>query len=396
VFDDPDQATSNTVFILFGGQNTLGDDFAVTLATPLVAGDVAQMGLAIGFSAQDASLVPSNLCGVDQAQFSTIDVNGVRLTSCAGNYDDSANPATNGTLMTVGGIGDDPANPTDPLQQPGDGNPTRIREDELYDLTAFLGPTDTLINVQTLNPSDDDNIFAGHLFVTAPAIVGEGVLLTPETAQNPVGTEHTVTATVVDGVATFTYTGTGGPGVDTIQASFEDSQGETQTSNAVTKEWTEAPGGSKTICSDLKWHHFGKKLVPDVDVFSFEGTEGERVTITLEDDPDAPDAGSRAILALAQAHRLRLVALEKGPLPNQIVATLPATGRYLVGVSQPFKCKHRGHKHHRGCRRFDSFTGGYCLTLESDGGAADTLKATRWVEEHQKVKNRKKAKRWRK
>ena len=55
----------------------------------------------------------------------------------------------------------------------------------------------TAINVFTINPSNDDNIYFGALFLGATtAIVGEGILLTPLTATNPVNTPHTVTATV--------------------------------------------------------------------------------------------------------------------------------------------------------------------------------------------------------
>ncbi len=97
------------------------------------------------------------------------------------------------------------------------------------------------------------------------------ISLSPETGVNPVGTPHTLTATVTkdtpapgtpvsgknveftviagphagtsgvsttddNGVATFTYTGTSA-GTDTIEATFVDESGLTQRSNRVTKEW---------------------------------------------------------------------------------------------------------------------------------------------------------------
>lgn len=97
---------------------------------------------------------------------------------------------------------------------------------------------------------------------------GESIQLTPLSAENPVGTDHTVTArvqagdgnplvgtvvtfTVVsgphagttgadttdsDGKATFTYSGTSA-GADTIEATFVNGNGETVTSNQVTKTW---------------------------------------------------------------------------------------------------------------------------------------------------------------
>ncbi len=92
--------------------------------------------------------------------------------------------------------------------------------------------------------------------------------MAPETATNPIGTNHTVTAQVTtdgspvvgttvsfeivdgpnagttgtnvtdsDGKASFTYTDTGGAGTDHIQASFVDSNETSQTSNIVTKTW---------------------------------------------------------------------------------------------------------------------------------------------------------------
>ena len=97
----------------------------------------------------------------------------------------------------------------------------------------------------------------------------ESATLAPALALNPPGTQHTVTATVIDGVgvpiqgrlvsfvvlsgpnagdfgndttdmngeATFTYTGDGGNGADDIEASFVDGQGQTQFSNIALKFW---------------------------------------------------------------------------------------------------------------------------------------------------------------
>jgi len=270
IFNDPLQDSANTVFLFFGGQATTGDDFAVTLAEPLDPTDTAEMGLAISYGFQGGGPA-TNLCGTGSAQYSEIDVNGVRMTTCAGNFDDAADSGANGNLITVGGIGDDPANPTDPFQRPGDGATPRIVEDELYDLKAFLEADETLVFVETLNPSNDDNIFAGHMYLTTAAIIGEGITLAPTYAINPVGTDHTVTATVVDdagapvpgidvtfdivsgpnsggsgssatdadGMASFTYTGSGGPGIDTIIASFFNEQQVKIESNEALKEWTD-------------------------------------------------------------------------------------------------------------------------------------------------------------
>jgi hypothetical protein len=223
-------------------------------------------------------------------QFSQIDVNGKRLTTSAGGNDDSTckydspqdfgntNKCSNGALITVGGVGDSTANPPNPLATdstcaaPG---PPRC-DDELYNLKPFVHNGDTSINVHTLNPSNDDNIFfTGFQLNSAAACVGHCILLSPTSATDPVGGSHTVTATVRDtnghpipntvvtfkvtagpnagrtgtattnsnGQATFTYTDSGGAGTDSIVATFHDSAGKLFTSNTATKTWTKS--GSK-------------------------------------------------------------------------------------------------------------------------------------------------------
>ncbi len=101
------------------------------------------------------------------------------------------------------------------------------------------------------------------------AVVGEGIVLTPATDTNPVGTPHTVTATVQNsngqpianrqidfsvvsgpnagaagssntngsGQTSFTYIGSGGVGTDRIKACFTNSQNQQVCSTEVTKTW---------------------------------------------------------------------------------------------------------------------------------------------------------------
>ncbi len=259
IFDDPSQTTDNTVVLLFGAQKTTGDDFAIGLANPINKADPnlgLDFSLGISFGYQTGG----------GGQRSLVDVNGVRLTSSAGGQDDGVPITTgNGGLLTVGGLDDSNANPPDP-----NAGPTNPRtDDELYNLLPFVNNGDTTINVHTINPSNDDNIFFAALNLkSAVAIVGEGILLSPTTATNIVGEQHTVTATVQDdqghpivgrlvtftivsgphagsngqdstdanGKATFTYTGTS-VGTDVIVASFVNSDQKVVTSNEVTKEW---------------------------------------------------------------------------------------------------------------------------------------------------------------
>ncbi len=256
IFDDPNQTVTNTVILLFGAQNVAGDTFNIGLANPIDKTDpnlVLDFSLGISYGYQKSG----------GGQRSLVDVNGQRITSSAGGEDDGY--SANGGLITVGGIGDSNANPPDPNAGPSDPR----TDDELYNLIPFVNNGDTSIQVDTINPSNDDSIHFAALFLgSVVAVVGEGIVLSPATATNDVGTQHTVTATVQDddgdpvvgtdvtftivsgphagntqvvptdgnGQATYTYTGTSA-GTDTIEASFIDSAGAPQTSNQVTKTW---------------------------------------------------------------------------------------------------------------------------------------------------------------
>jgi hypothetical protein len=262
IFDDPNQATDNTIVLLFGAQDIAGDTFTLGLDEPIDTSDpnlVLDMSLGISYSYQGMQ------------QYSTVDVNGNRLTTSAGGQDDaSAVITSNGAILTVGGLDDSNTNPPNPLATPTDPR----SDDELYTLIPFVSDGDTAITVHTTNPSNSDNIFFASLFLASTtAVVGEGVLLAPVSATNPVGTHHTVTATVQDdlgnpivgsnvtfevvsgphvgeggtattdtsGEATFTYTGTS-VGTDAIEATMVDRSGNPVTSNQVTKEWYSVGG----------------------------------------------------------------------------------------------------------------------------------------------------------
>jgi hypothetical protein len=156
IWNDPTStSTTNTVNLLFGAQSTTGDQFTLNLGQPFASGDVLDMSIASSFSFQ-----PSG-------QVSIIDVNGQRLTSCAGGHDDGV--AANGALATVGGTGDSNANP-DPNCSGGSGP---LVDDELYSLVPFVPVGSTTIQVNTSNPSNDDDIFYASFFTNIPAGVNE-------------------------------------------------------------------------------------------------------------------------------------------------------------------------------------------------------------------------------
>ncbi len=128
------------------------------------------------------------------------------------------------------------------------------------------------------------NVFNDQIEYAESCAISESIDLTPLTASNKVGTQHTVTAKVHDnqstesgkykpiegievtfniisgphvgltgtdttdsnGEATFTYTGTKA-GTDTLEASFVDSDDNTKKSNQVTKTWVSGGCKAKSI-----------------------------------------------------------------------------------------------------------------------------------------------------
>jgi hypothetical protein len=161
VYSNP-SLPENTIAVLDGSASTGGDTATFILAGPLdktVPGFQATMSLGSGFSFQ-VGAPADHLCG--GVQFSLVDVNSQRMTSCAGNYDDGY--AANGGLITVGGVGDSTDNPADPNTQTG-------TDDELYNLDPFLDQGDTSIEIKSANPSNDDNLFLAVISISAEATV---------------------------------------------------------------------------------------------------------------------------------------------------------------------------------------------------------------------------------
>ena len=149
VYEDPG-LPQGSVALLDGGQKTGGETTVVNFVDPLA--DVtdpdffANMSLAISFSTGDD-------------QHSAIDVNGTRLSTSAGGYDDGG--LFDGGLITAGGIGDSNVNPSDP------NSTNRLLDDELYNLVPFLSTGDTSFSIFSQNDSNDDNIFFMGLNIAA-------------------------------------------------------------------------------------------------------------------------------------------------------------------------------------------------------------------------------------
>ena len=356
VFDDPLQTRDTTVILLFGGQAQGGDTFAITLAEPInpaSAGALADMGLGISFGFQ-----PSG-------QFSIVEVNGHRVSTSAGGQDDGATP--NGGLITVGGLDDSNANPPDPFATDTScNNPSAPRcDDELYSLLPFITANDTGISVFTQNPSGDDNIFFAYFNLSGAAIVGEGIVLSPISASNPVGTEHTVTAKVsnangdpvpsalvtfdvisgpnqgahgtdttdANGEATFTYTDDGGAGTDQIQASFEDSNEDTRTSNTVTKEWTTGEENTPPV-ADPQAVTTPEDTPNKIITLTGSDADGDALTFitpprTQHGTLSAPTAASAAQKSKAK-HKKQKKQKQKKIVPGTIASTLPPKAAAVV------------------------------------------------------------------
>jgi len=161
IFSNP-AYPENSIAILDGGlavsppQQTI-----VGLAKPLdktIPNFSSTLSLGIGFSYPGAD----HACY--SGQTSRVDVNGERLTTCAGGADDGFDG--NGGLFTIGGVGDDLNNPPNPFGAGG-------TDDELYNISGFLNQGDTQIELVTENFSSDDIVFLAIIQITAQVSVGE-------------------------------------------------------------------------------------------------------------------------------------------------------------------------------------------------------------------------------
>jgi len=124
----------------------------------------------------------------------------------------------------------------------------------------------------------------------------------------------------------------------------------------------------KKICSYLG--NDPKPSLLDLDIFKFRGTKGETVTIRIEANPTQAGSGKRVSLILTDKIKgTVLIKLDRGQLPNEIKAKLPATGEYLITVAeQPLIAKG------------ERYRGSYCLTLKASPGTYQTFAPFLWVE----------------
>jgi len=156
--------------ILDGELSTTGDTVEFNFASIPYTGGAFLVSLASSYSRQPSG----QFTQIDVTTNSTINR---RLTTSAGGADDrtTGELSDNGNLITVGGIGDNPANVA-PTTEPMDTN----LDDEYYNLALgnsanpapFILPGDTFLRLTTQNPTDDDNVF-GMFITISPTPVPE-------------------------------------------------------------------------------------------------------------------------------------------------------------------------------------------------------------------------------
>ncbi len=154
-----------TSVILDGALSPAGDMVEFNFVSPYTGGDFL-LSLAASYSSQPAPGEPQTT----EINVTTNSTNNRTLTTSAGGADDRTadEESGNGNLITVGGIGDNPAN-VNPTAQPIGTNP----DDEYYNLALgnsansapFISAGDTFLRLTTKNLSDDDNVFG--MFITS-------------------------------------------------------------------------------------------------------------------------------------------------------------------------------------------------------------------------------------
>ncbi len=108
------------------------------------------------------------------------------------------------------------------------------------------------------------------------------------------------------------------------------------------------------------------RFLPDLDLFKFYGKTNEQVTITLSASSD----GGRADLTVFDGiRRVWFFERDTGTLPNELSVTLPATGKYYIGVGER-------PRHASG----SAYKGDYCLSVSASAETANSLEAHKFVE----------------
>jgi hypothetical protein len=128
------------------------------------------------------------------------------------------------------------------------------------------------------------------------------------------------------------------------------------------------PVYNRIICSTLGDNVDSSGV--DRDVYRFQGTKGETVTIRLDAFP--LDAGSRKRATLVLKNKAggqQLLLWDRSVLSNRITTTLPESGEYCIIIAeQPEWTLGK------------SYVGDYFIELEASAATSQTLEPTEWVE----------------
>jgi len=124
------------------------------------------------------------------------------------------------------------------------------------------------------------------------------------------------------------------------------------------------PPCSGTVSSFLGDNSKQEKSRPDSDVFLFDGTGGDEVTLRLETNPQEGNNGGEASLGISGNS---LNESTTGAPPLELEVTLPGDGEYSVTVEQPKKSAER-------------FRGSYILSVMPTTGSIESIEPTNNVE----------------
>jgi hypothetical protein len=111
-----------------------------------------------------------------------------------------------------------------------------------------------------------------------------------------------------------------------------------------------------------------QQLKPDKDTFSFSDTEGDEVTLRLEEDGSVGHIGKEATFRLRGPAGTSLDEVKTGELPLEITATIPKSGDYEIVVDQ------------KGITDNTRYRGGYVITLDSSQSDVNEIDPSQDVE----------------
>ncbi len=165
IFDDPN-AELSSIYLQAGTSDPAGDSFSFDFDALTLDKLANPMILSIGASNSYQTDAPDDGEGGSGVnQHSNITVNGNVISDSAGGCDDMVDYPVGCNSMgynTIGGVGDDLDMPTVPWTNP----PGYFAEDELYDIASMMTVGDTGLTVETINPSNDDNLYFAGVYLT--------------------------------------------------------------------------------------------------------------------------------------------------------------------------------------------------------------------------------------